>query len=220
MRCRVARLTNKRLCPGKCLTLGRQGKCDLMAAHLCEVVFEHLIGEQFENILTAEIHIAAESKLLDDEFPPPVLRHIFHAEIKVRRSAAEIEYAVGNLLAHALRLKSVCLKRADRICRRLIRPVINAETAHHLGIIEQRFRQALPKSALEALANMLANTLFISHGEGKNIVQVDTAMHIVDVKAEIVSIDLDRIKSARVEGLRLRIRLDLLDIAASIFQDR
>ena len=45
-------------------------------------------------------------------------------------------------------------------------------------------------------------------------------MHIVDVKAEIVSIDLDRIKSARVEGLRLRIRLDLLDIAASILQDR
>ena len=44
-------------------------------------------------------------------------------------------------------------------------------------------------------------------------------MHIVDVESEIVGIDLDGVETARIERLRLRIRLDLLNIAVPILQD-
>ena len=216
MRCSIARLTHKRLRTRERLALGRQGKCDLVLTHLCEVVLEHLIRQQLENVLTAEVHVAAEAKLLDDKFSTAVLRHVFHTKVKVRRAAAKVKDPVGDLLPHTLRLKPVRLEGTDRIGRRLIGTVVHAEAAHHLRIVEERLWQCLPKTALEAHADVLPYALLIAHGEGQDVVEIDVAVHIVDVKAEIVRVNLDRIKPACIQRLRLRIRFDLLNIAASV----
>ena len=45
-------------------------------------------------------------------------------------------------------------------------------------------------------------------------------MHIVDIESEIVGVDLDGVEAARIERLRLRIRLYLLNVAVPILQDR
>ena len=95
-----------------------------MLAHLGQIVLEHLVGKQLEDVLSAEIHIAAEAKLLDDELAPPILRHRLHAEVKVRRAAAEVKHTVGDLLTRALRLKPICLKGTDRVRSGLICTVV------------------------------------------------------------------------------------------------
>ena len=220
MRRRIACLAYECLRPRKRLTLGRERERDLMLAHLGQIVLEHLVGKQLEDVLSAEIHIAAEAKLLDDELAPPILRHRLHAEVKVRRAAAEVKHTVGDLLARALRLKPIRLKGTDRVCSGLICTVVHAETTHHIRIVEESLRQRLSETALKALADVLTYALLIAHGEGKDIVEIDAAMHIVDVESEIVGIDLDGIEAARVERLRLRIRLDLLNVAVPILQDR
>ena len=220
MRGRIARLAHECLRPRERLTLGRERKRDLMLAHLGQIILEHLVGKQLEDVLSAEIHIAAEAKLLDDELAPPILRHGLHAEVKVRRAAAEVKHTVGDLLTRALRLKPICLKGTDRVRSGLIGTVIHAETAHHIRIVEESLRQRLSETALKALADVLAYALLIAHGEGEDIVEIDAAMHIVDVESEIVGVYLDGVEAARVERLRLRIRLDFLNVAMAIFQDR
>ena len=67
---------------------------------------------------------------------------------------------------------------------------------------------------------MLTYALLIPYREGEDVVEIDVAVHIVDIETKIVGIDLNRVKPARIERLRLRIRLDLLDVAVPVLEDR
>ena len=137
-----------------------------MLTHLGQIVLEHLIGEQFEDILTAEIHITAKAKLLNNEFTPSVLRHRLHTKVKIRCAAAKVEYTVGDLLTHALWLEPIRLKGTDRVCSRFICPIVHAETAHHLRIVEKSLRQCLSETALKTQANVLTHTFFVPNRKG------------------------------------------------------
>ena len=63
---------------------------------------------------------------------------------------------------------------------------------------------------------MLTDALLVAHREREDVVQIDAPVHIVDVKAKIIRINLDGIKPAPIERLCLGIRLYLLDVAAPV----
>ena len=215
----VSRLTYECLRPRKGFALGRQCKRDLVQAHLCEIVLKHLVGEQFQDVLTTKIHITAEAKLLYDKFSPPIFWNIFYAEVKICCTAAKVKHSIGNFITHTLRLEPICLKCTDCIRRRLVCTVVYTKATHHLCIVEQGLGECLTQPSFKAHSYMFTYTLFISNRKRKNIVEVDITVHIVDVETKIVRIDLDRVKTARIERLRLRIRFDLLNVAAAIFED-
>ena len=67
---------------------------------------------------------------------------------------------------------------------------------------------------------MLAHVLLIAYRERENIVEIDAAVHIIDVKSKVICIDLNGVKSARIERQCLGIGLYLLDVTVPVFEDR
>ena len=65
---------------------------------------------------------------------------------------------------------------------------------------------------------MLADFLPVIDGERQNIVQINLVVHVVDIKPQIIRVQLNRVEVARVNRLYVDIGLELLCRARQVLQ--
>ena len=63
---------------------------------------------------------------------------------------------------------------------------------------------------------MFANVFLVIDWERQDIIQINLPVHVVDIKSEIVRVKLNRIKASRINRIRLRVRFNLLELAARV----
>ena len=188
--------------------LRRQNERDFFRPHLGNVILIQLVSHQRQNIFAAQMRIAAApAEPLDHKMLPTIFRNALESEVVIGCAAAEVEHRIRDLLFFALRLQSETLKRADRIRRRFARARVHSKIFHHALVAQQRRRQRFFQPALKTLQDFFAHLRVERDGERQNVIQTDVAVHIVDVQAKIIRVNLDRVEVAVAE-LAIGLELD------------
>ena len=115
------------------------------------------------------------------------------AKIKISRSAAKVKHAII-IFVVAFGVKVITKQRTNRISGWLARAVYHVEIFHSGFIFQQSRRQRFFNPALKTRTNFFANVEIIRHGKGHQIAKNNfAANHVVDIKSEIIGVNLNRI---------------------------